>query len=1139
MSDLEIILYKLGQFTKRFYTLLLLKGLILFIAFGALLFLFVTGVEYFLWLGKTGRMALLFLFLIAEGILLYKWIILPLLFLTKARRGISHEEASLLIGKHFPAVNDKLKNLLELSKDSNKSDLLIASINQRAVALRPIPFVKAIDLNKAFPFFKYAVLPLVLLIVVLITGETKSFFDSYKRVQNFDIAYAPPAPFQFYLVNDKLSFLEDEAVVIKLQVKGKVVPENVDFVFNGRSFLMETNDDGFVYSFDDNVTSGYFYFEANGYRSIPHSLTVHSVPLIKDFIVDMVYPEYLHRKSETLNGTGNVFVPEGTQVTWRIKAEHTADVRFVEPDTSYYFNKANDDFVYTAQLLRTLDYTITTSNDNINDYETLGYRIDVVKDAFPTIAVSQVLDSLNLNTAYFTGNVSDDHLVKSIRLVYAPIQDPQSEKRINLLKPNAAISTFEYEFPTGLDLALGANYQLYFEVVDNDGLRNGKVSKSKVFTLNTYNDNELKNKELNTYKSVLDQFSDGIDKFSTQERKLSELNNEHKQKNELGFDDKAKLRQFLTSQERQEQLMEKFSQELKRGLEKEELNDKMKALLKERLERQEREARKNQKLLEELNKIADKIDKEELQQKLEELAKNQSNNKRSLEQLLELTKRYYVTEKANQLSQKLQKLSERQATLSKINMDEKFNAKEQKKLNDAYKKVDDELEDLKKDNSDLKKPLDFPLDKNLQEAVKQEQQEALDEIQKQQGDEESSDSPMPEENKNSVQQKMNSAAKKMSELSKALQQGASMSGGSTIAEDAEMLRQILDNLITFSFKQESLFDKTSIVDNSNSQFSSIIKKQQELKQLFQHVDDSLFALSLRRAELSEFINKQLTEVNYNVDKALEVIAENQLYQGASYQQYVLIASNSLADFLANALDNMQQSLMSGQGQGQGDDGQLPDIIKAQQNVQDKLGKMSGKGSQNKQGDGEPQEEQSQEGKEGSQGKEGKEGKEGDNAKQGDGGQEQGSNGQGGLSEKELQELYEIYKEQQQIRQQLEQQLKNIISNEQRNLAQKLTQQMEQFEEDLINNGVTERTLNKLSTIQHQLLKLDEAALQQGKKKERESKTNSTVFTAPQTVGQQQKITKKPSVEILNREALPLQKNHQKKVKGYFEGNNRI
>ena len=124
-------------------------------------------------------------------------------------------------------------------------------------------------------------------------------------------------------------------------------------------------------------------------------------------------------------------------------------------------------------------------------------------------------------------------------------------------------------------------------------------------------------------------------------------------------------------------------------------------------------------------------------------------------------------------------------------------------------------------------------------------------------------------------------------MSEQLGESSSGGGGSSTAEDAEMLRQILDNLIIFSFKQESLFDRlTAREDQDATQYSETVRDQNELKGLFEHVDDSLFALSLRQAELSEFVNEQITEVYYNIDKSLETMADGQMFQGISHQKYV-------------------------------------------------------------------------------------------------------------------------------------------------------------------------------------------------------------------------------------------------------------
>ena len=65
--------------------------------------------------------------------------------------------------------------------------------------------------------------------------------------------------------------------------------------------------------------------------------------------------------------------------------------------------------------------------------------------------------------------------------------------------------------------------------------------------------------------------------------------------------------------------------------------------------------------------------KEDLAKKLDEIAKQSKNKQRSLEQLLELTKRYYVTKKAEQINNKLKALSEAQEQLSKTSSEQNPN----------------------------------------------------------------------------------------------------------------------------------------------------------------------------------------------------------------------------------------------------------------------------------------------------------------------------------------------------------------------------------------------------------------------------------------------------------------------------------
>ena len=226
-----------------------------------------------------------------------------------------------------------------------------------------------------------------------------------------------------------------------------------------------------------------------------------------------------------------------------------------------------------------------------------------------------------------------------------------------------------------------------------------------------------------------------------------------------------------------------------------------------------------------LKNIADKIDKEELTQKLENLAKSQKNGQRNLEQLLELTKRYYVTEMASQLAKDLEELAKKQELLSKDNLFDNDSKTKQEQLNKSFDDLSNKLDDLNNENKALKKPLDIDVNKEESNDIKVDQKAALDQLNKSKSNADSNnDNNKQNSELQNAKMKQKSASQKMESLSKKLEQSSSGSSNSSVAEDAEVLRQILDNLIVFTFKQEALIDNLSKEEGVfENQTLSIIK----------------------------------------------------------------------------------------------------------------------------------------------------------------------------------------------------------------------------------------------------------------------------------------------------------------------------
>jgi hypothetical protein len=166
MNNYSLILSKIHRFTQKFYLNELLKGAILFTTIGLLYFFLTLFIEYFLWLKPLYRTILFWIFIIVEASLIYKFVLIPILRLFGIKNGISEQQASKLIGKHFPDIDDKLLNMLQLHESYPDSELVLASIDQKAENLKPFSFHAAINFKSNQKYIKYLLIPISIWLLI-------------------------------------------------------------------------------------------------------------------------------------------------------------------------------------------------------------------------------------------------------------------------------------------------------------------------------------------------------------------------------------------------------------------------------------------------------------------------------------------------------------------------------------------------------------------------------------------------------------------------------------------------------------------------------------------------------------------------------------------------------------------------------------------------------------------------------------------------------------------------------------------------------------------------------------------------------------------------------------------------------------
>jgi len=712
---------KLQQFSRKYYTNEFIKGTILFIAFGLLYLLFTLFIESFLWLKPIPRTILFWLFIIIEVFLLIRFIGFPLFKLFGLQKGISLEESSKIIGNHFPEVKDKLLNILQLKKTGNDSDLLLASIEQKANELQPIPFTKAINFKTNLKYLKYAFIPILIWLITLFTGINSKLNQSFQRVVNHSKAYLPPAPFTLKLTNNNLQVIQGKPLTIYVEAKGEIIPEEAKIIYDNQQYFLENNGAGFFsYTFSEVTKPINFYVEANTIQSIQYSVNIIETPTIQNVSISLLYPNYLGKKNENITNTGNITVPQGTTIRWNVKTSKTDTVNFIMNDKRLKFtlDKA-DHFSFSKKIINDLNYKIASSNQKLKDYEQLQYSITTIKDVHPTIAIKTNIDSISRGPAYFAGQISDDYGLQKLQLVYYNIKKPENQKikNINIGKEN--IQTFFYEFPEGLDLLEGIDYELFFQVFDNDVINRNKKATSKLFSYNKKTAKEVKEELLQEQKEQINNLENSLEKQQKTKQDLEKIQFDLQNKKQMNWNDQKKIKNLVNRQQEYKQMMQRQTQKLQENFsEKKEETDELqekKEDIKKRIE-ELKKIEKQDKILEDLLKMAEKLKKEDLIKKSKELAEQNKQQERSLERVLELAKRYYVEQKTTQLANKLQELAKKEEELTK-----KENTQEnQKEIKKQFEKIKEDLKELQKENEDLKDPMDIPKMEDLQKEAENE-----------------------------------------------------------------------------------------------------------------------------------------------------------------------------------------------------------------------------------------------------------------------------------------------------------------------------------------------------------------------------------------------------------------------------------
>jgi hypothetical protein len=1066
MPDNQVLIQKLDHFIRKYYKNRLIRGVLWSLTLLTAFYLIFVSLEYLFHFSQGMRMVLFFTFPALSLFLLTRLIIIPVLQLVRIGKIISYDQAAQIIGTHFSEIQDKLLNTLQLIRQQKSSgessELLSASIEQKTNTLKVFRFGVVIDFRKNLRFLRYALIP-VAIILLLVVVSPNTISDPTRRIIRFNQAFTRPLPFSISIRNKSLTAIQQEDFELQVKITGSEIPAEV-FVKTKEGIFKMVRSKGFIFSylFKSVQANIPFRLVTGEYKSEEYELKVFPKPTILNFDVTVHFPAYINKPDEKFENQGDFVVPEGSAITWNFYTKDVTEIKIRFDNELITLPRENGNtFTNSAKISKSCSYSITPVNANTYLADSLKYRINAVNDGFPSVFVTESVDSALATNLFFKGTIKDDYGFTNLTFNYSVFSKEDTAVqhfKTELIPIEKSVNNQVYYYAVDLLKLLpvaGQNIRYYFEVWDNDGIHGPKATKSELKTISTPTIEEIAHRTDQNEQMMNDDLEKSLRDARDIKKTMEELNKKLVDQTSISWQEKKKIEDLIKANqaidEKIEQIKKKNSENIaaeekyletsERIIEKQkQLNEMMDQMMTEEMK----------KMIQEMKDLLNQIDKDKLGNLLEKMKISNKELETQLDRNLALMKQIEFDRKLESTINELQKTAEKQEKLAEeTEKQSQSTEKLLEKQNEITQKADTiakQIKELEKEGAQLETPAELGNTKDKQDSI----QKSLAE---------SSKNLKEKKNKESAGSQKK-AAKQMKDLAKQMQESQEGSEEEQLEEDAANLRMILENLVRLSFDEEEMITETRQIARNDPRYTELVFRQKEFSGKMKVVEDSLVAIAKRQIKIKPIVTKEIAAINLNVDLALEAMDTRNINMAVAKQQYAMTSINNLALLLDESLQKMNEESASCQNPKAGNKSCKKPGGKGK-------GKMSAKSMKDLQNNIGKQLEKLKAGMEGAK-------KDGKGDKQ----------GQGSMSR----EVAKLAAQQEALRNEMQKYQDEIGSKgvKDQGSLNEAAKDMEQIEKDLINKRITQETIMRQQKIMTRLLESEKAEQMRDQEEKRES-----------------------------------------------------
>lgn len=1109
---------KLSKLRQNFARFILSKSIIRVLILLIIAFFALAVVEGFRYLDSEVREIILFLY-IGLGI---TFLAIPFVYYILIRKNKIHKfndyQLAKMIGKKYEDIRDSLFNVLQLQKMSERESkgfsnaLILQSIKKIAEEIEPYSFEDVIpcyELKKSVR----SLLLVLLCIVVFFVISPQFYISATERLLHPEKDYPIPLPFTISSISGSFGILGSDSTNILLSVKGKK-PDNINLSlvypdFSRTEVITVGPSDTVKFSLKsvkENIIYEGFVENHSPFRpwrrisSGFDTISVINRPEIISVEAVINYPNYTGMKPEVQKSNNTDFyVIPGTVLKLRANSNKELSAGYLRFKN---INKVplsiNNTTAYAEIYITQNDqFEIFVEDKNgVSNINPIKYNIRIYPDTYPMITLLSPTGDIDLteNMEIPLGiRISDDFgfskATISYRLIkkYSESSLEEFETIFPLYDTQLTLQELYYTWDVS-NLGLGPEDAVEFKIniYDNDEINGPKKSSTKSVAARfpSLNDlfvgiNQQQNEIYESGEEILSQLE------STKEI-LEEISLELLKDPNITWEQKTQLEQEIKKTKQAGEKLSELANEIEGIIRSSEENQ---LFTKETLEKfiKLQEAFQNimtpelEEAMQKLQEALEKMDPDEVQKALKNFSISQEQFAQELDRMLEIFERVKIEQSVDELVKRLEDLSRRQEILNKelndtnsddIGKMEKL-AEEEKSIYNDTKILEDLMERTKKDMSQ------FPLmpDEQLQEISEQMQEMGLLE------DLKNSHESLERGEKLNAQQSSQRAQLNLSALAKMMQNFRQEFNKQSMEEVLTDFRKVMNKTLQISKEQEELSTNVRNIPRQSDQIIDTAIEQQRIQENLSKIIQDLIALSTKTFAISPRIGQQLGKASVSMRESISQMEERNPQKAAQLSSQATVALNMTAMELMSAMNEIEQS---------GSPSGFENYIEQLQNMA---------------------------------------------------GQQQGINDETqllaiGPNSNPTAALKELAARQQQVKKSLEQLQKEIMESTKQSGSslEGIAKDMEEVINDLKNNRILQRTIERQQRILSRLLDAQKSLRTQGYEEKRRSQTGENIVkespsSLPRNLGEKQSYLRKNLEKALQE---GYSKEYENIIRQYFE-----